>query len=200
MAGRIHVTTPRRSRTGSPGIRLHRVRRLHPDDVTSLRGHTGHHSGAHSRRLDRRAGNTWPRSDPARGGLPAPARPSAIDAAMARAHGRRRLARLDAALEIHRPATVVRSELEHRFLELCRRAQVPAPETNVTLRAGRELVRGRLPLAGAAGGGGARRCGGTRHLTGVREGSGARRRSGSCRLSLLALHLAPAHPPSGGRH
>ena len=53
---------------------------------------------------------------------------------MARAHGRRRLARLDAALEIHRPQTVVRSELEHRFLELCRRAGIPEPETNVTLR------------------------------------------------------------------
>jgi hypothetical protein len=60
----------------------------------------------------------------------------AMDAAMSGAHGRRRLAILAAALEIHRPATVVRSELEHRFLELCRHAGLPEPETNVTLHAG----------------------------------------------------------------
>jgi hypothetical protein len=51
---------------------------------------------------------------------------SAVDAAMARAHGRRRLANLVAALEIHRPAIVLRSELEHRFLALCRPAGSPS--------------------------------------------------------------------------
>lgn len=133
--GRIHVTTPRRSRTGSPGIRLHRVRRLHPDDVTSMRGipvttvartavDLTDMLGTHGLARVLREADYLRLLDLA-----------AIDAAMVRAHGRRRLASLHAALEIHRPATVVRSELEHRFLELCRRALVPAPETNVRLRA-----------------------------------------------------------------
>lgn len=133
--GRIHVTTPRRSRTGPPSLRLHRARRLHRHDVTSIRGIP----------VTTVARTAVDLTDLLR--VPSLARVlreadylrlldlPAMDAAMARAHGRRRLASLAAALEIHRPATVVRSELEHRFLDLCRRAGVPEPETNVRLRA-----------------------------------------------------------------
>ena len=35
----------------------------------------------------------------------------------------------------HRPGEIVRSELEHRFLELVRQAGLPSPETNVKLKA-----------------------------------------------------------------
>lgn len=132
--GDIHVTTPRRSRAGPQGVRLHRVRRLHPDDVTSIRSipvTTVARTAVDLTDLLETPGlaRVLREADYLRL-LDLPA----MDAAMARAHGRRRLAGLVAALEIHRPRTVVRSELEHRFLELCRSAGVPEPETNVTLR------------------------------------------------------------------
>ena len=60
----------------------------------------------------------------------------ALDAAIARASGRRRLSTLIAALEIHRPGQAVRSELEHAFLELCRTENIPAPDTNVPMIVG----------------------------------------------------------------
>ena len=59
----------------------------------------------------------------------------ALDAAVQRAHGRRRLRVLKEALAIHVPGQIVRDELEHRFLELIREAGLPAPETNVKLKA-----------------------------------------------------------------
>jgi predicted transcriptional regulator of viral defense system len=135
-SGRVHVTTPRRSRTGPAGIRLHRVRRLHHDDVTSIRCIPVTTVGRTAVDLSDVLGTR---------GLARVLREAdylrlldlnAVDAAMARAHGRRRLANLTAALEIHRPATVLRSELEHRFLALCRPARVPEPEMNVTIRVG----------------------------------------------------------------
>jgi len=107
------VTTPRRSRTGPAGIRLHRVRRLHHDDVTSIRCIPVTTVGRTAVDLSDVLGSR---------GLARVLREAdylrlldlnALDAAMARAHGRRRLANLAAALEIHRPATVMRSELEH---------------------------------------------------------------------------------------
>src|SRR3954468_6792761 len=36
-SGTVHITVPR-SRPGSPGLVVHRVRSLHPDDVTSIHG------------------------------------------------------------------------------------------------------------------------------------------------------------------
>jgi hypothetical protein len=56
-----------------------------------------------------------------------------VDAAIERANGRRRLSVLRAAIDSHRPATVVRSELEHRFLELVQDAGLPMPVQNATL-------------------------------------------------------------------
>jgi very-short-patch-repair endonuclease len=41
---------------------------------------------------------------------------------------------LKGAIAIHRPGQIVRDELEHRFLELIRRAGVREPETNVKVR------------------------------------------------------------------
>ena len=57
-----------------------------------------------------------------------------VDAALARASGKRGTGVLRAVLDAHRPGTVVRSELEHRFLELCRKAGLPEPECNVPLQ------------------------------------------------------------------
>jgi very-short-patch-repair endonuclease len=55
----------------------------------------------------------------------------ALNAAVHRAHGRKRLSLLKQALAHHTPGQIVRGELEHRFLELVREAVLPQPETNV---------------------------------------------------------------------
>jgi Protein of unknown function (DUF559) len=62
----------------------------------------------------------------------------AIDDVLARADGRRGAPRLRRAVEGHRE-TGARSELEHRFLELCEAAGLPRPETNVWLEEGLEV-------------------------------------------------------------
>ena len=55
----------------------------------------------------------------------------ALNAAVQRAHGRRRLRRAEGGARRHTPGQIVREELEHRFLELVREAGLPPPETNV---------------------------------------------------------------------
>jgi very-short-patch-repair endonuclease len=133
----VHVTTPHRPRRGPAGIRLHRTRSLHPDDVTEVRGIpvtsvarllvdlTDEMGVDDLARLLREAAYLRLLDLPA------------IDAAISRAHGRRRLSRVRAALDAHRPASILRSELESRFLELCRDGGLAEPETNVRVRAGR---------------------------------------------------------------
>jgi hypothetical protein len=136
----IDVTTPRRSRAGVSGIRLHRVRRLEAADVTvrdaipvttvarTLVDLTDVVGRERLARMMQQADYL--------GLLDLPA----LDAAIARASGRKRLSSLRAAVEIHRPGTVVRSELEHRFLLLCRDSGIPAPETNVRITVGGRRV------------------------------------------------------------
>jgi very-short-patch-repair endonuclease len=57
-----------------------------------------------------------------------------LNAAVERARGRRNTTALKRAMAIHRPGQVVRGELEHRFLELARSADIRAPETNVPVK------------------------------------------------------------------
>lgn len=126
---RIHVIaqTDRRVR----GLRVHRVRRLHADDVTRRDGIPvtslartlidltdllpedrllrGLREAEYLRLLDH----------------------AALGAAVERAHGRRRLDALKRAMSNHAPGQIVRDELEHRFLELVRQAAIRPPETNV---------------------------------------------------------------------
>ena len=54
----------------------------------------------------------------------------AIDALISRSRGFRGVARLREALVIHRPSAFTRSDLERRFLELVRRADLPRPAMN----------------------------------------------------------------------
>lgn len=54
----------------------------------------------------------------------------AIDALISRSRGFRGVARLREALVIHRPSAFTRSDLERRFLELVRRADLPLPAMN----------------------------------------------------------------------
>lgn len=135
---RVDVTAPGRSRHGMPGIALHRVRRLHPDDrarrekvpVTSvprtlldlaevLRSRElarAFEEAERLRLLDLRA----------------------IDALVQRSRGRRGLRPLRHLLADLAPAPPVRSELERRFLELRHKHDLPAPAVNA-LVAGYEV-------------------------------------------------------------
>jgi very-short-patch-repair endonuclease len=62
----------------------------------------------------------------------------ALNAAVERAHGRRGLKPLKQAIARHRPGEIVRGELEHRFAELLRGANIREPHWNVARQ-----VRGR---------------------------------------------------------
>lgn len=134
----VHVITDRRSRQSLPGIRLHRARRLVAADGSEAKGIPvttvartlvdltdmfGH------KRLTRivREADYLGMLDLGQ-----------VDACLARSHGRRRLNILKAVVQAHRPGRILRSELEHRFLELCRQHGLPEPETNV-----RTTIRGR---------------------------------------------------------
>ncbi len=130
---RVHVTVGSSRRAA--GLWIHRARRLHPDDVTvrdgipvttvartlvdltdvlgSDRVLRAIREAEFLRLLDHQA----------------------LSAAVERAHGRKRLGVLREAVAAHRPGEIVRSELEHRFLELVREAGLPAPETNVKINA-----------------------------------------------------------------
>ena len=129
---RVHVTAP--SQRAVAGLWTHRARRLHAEDVTvhdlipvttvartlvDLTDLLGRdrllraiREAEYLRLLD----------------------PIALDAAVQRARGRRRLEALKQALAGHRPGQIVRGELEHRFHELVDAAGLPAPEANVKVR------------------------------------------------------------------
>ena len=131
---RVHVTAQTRSGQSVPGIRAHHVRRLVPDDVTT-KGRIPVTTVARTlvdltdvlgrdrvRRAIREAEFLrLPELD-------------VLNAAVQRAHGRRRLGVLEQALAEHTPGQIVREELEHRFLELVRAAGLPRPETNVKVQ------------------------------------------------------------------
>lgn len=57
----------------------------------------------------------------------------ALNAAVERAHGRRRLGALKRAIAQHRPDQMIRGELEHRFAELRRGGGLGEAETNVAM-------------------------------------------------------------------
>jgi very-short-patch-repair endonuclease len=132
---RLEVTTTDRGRRGPPGVELHRVRRLSRLDLTRHRGipitsvartlvdlaelldadelAKAVHEAEVLRLLD----------------------VTSVEAAMARANGRRGIAMLRAALADPAPA-LTRSELERQFILLCRRTRLPIPKVNVSLTVG----------------------------------------------------------------
>jgi very-short-patch-repair endonuclease len=133
-ADALDITVPARSgRRRQPGIRLHCVRRLDPDDVTLNNGipittparTLIDLSAVVSDRLVERALE----QAQIRRLLP----PGALEAALERSHGRKtRVLRALVATE-RRVSTVTRSELEERFLALVRHAGLPDPEVNVRI-------------------------------------------------------------------
>lgn len=129
---RIHVVA--RSDRRVPGLRVHRARRLDPDDTTERDGIPvtsvartlvdltdilaedrilrAMREAEFKRLLDH----------------------DSLDAAVQRARGRRNTSALKGALARHRPGQIVRDELEHRFLQLTDAVGVRRPETNVKVR------------------------------------------------------------------
>lgn len=129
---RVDVTTARAAKRCRPGIEAHRSLRLMADDVTALRGIP---TTTVPRTLldladvvDRRAlARAVERADALRlfDG-------AAMRAVLDRACGRRGAADLLRVLDSYDPASeFTRSELEHRFLALCRAAGIPDPKVNL---------------------------------------------------------------------
>jgi very-short-patch-repair endonuclease len=127
---RVHVTTTSRSRQSVPGVQVHRARRLDPQDVTVK-------DGIPLTSVARTLVDLTDVLGPDR--ILRAMREAdylrlldldALNAAVQRAHGRRRTGALKQAIATHTPGQIVRDELEHRFLELVRQAGLAAPETN----------------------------------------------------------------------
>lgn len=127
----VDVTVPGRTRRGRPGVALHLVRNLHPDDGTAR---------------DRIPVTTVARTLLDLGEALSPTQLQrafeeadrlelidmrAIEQLLERSRGRRGLKPLAALLATHRgPAPPIRSELERLFLDLCHRADLPPPTVN----------------------------------------------------------------------
>jgi hypothetical protein len=120
----VDVTSPRRGRKGTEGIRLHRTRRLEPADVvvvrsvpvTSVERTLLDLADVVALRVLRRAARQ------------AEVLHLPVGSPREMAHGRRGAPSLGA-LSFHRAEiSMTRSELESRFLRLCRRFNVPLPE------------------------------------------------------------------------
>ncbi|HTX32426.1 MAG TPA: type IV toxin-antitoxin system AbiEi family antitoxin domain-containing protein [Solirubrobacteraceae bacterium] len=133
-SGRIDVTVPGRTRRGQRGIRVHNVRRLHPDDRDVVDGIPV--TSVHRALLDYAE---IARHQQLRLGIEAAERREIFDlrqleALYARARGRRGVKALKAVVaELRGPAPWTQSELERRFLALLREHGFPEPATNVLI-------------------------------------------------------------------
>jgi very-short-patch-repair endonuclease len=130
--GSINVTTTARGRHGHPGITLHRVRHLHPDDCARRNGFPV--TSVARTLLDLAATLNRTRLERI---LERAERLElldviALDALLARRSGRRGCPALRAVLAAYLPsAAETRSGIERRFLALCRDAKLPRPKVNV---------------------------------------------------------------------
>lgn len=124
------VIAPRGSRVKRSGIAVHRPRQLHPDDRA---GRCGIPVTTVARTLLDLAEVLRPRQleraiDQAE--LLQLFDLRAIERLKERSHGHRGLAALNRLVADYRGPTPTRSELERQFLDLCRKARLPAPATN----------------------------------------------------------------------
>jgi very-short-patch-repair endonuclease len=129
----VHVTAPGRSRHNRPGIHVHSVRHLHPDDRTAVDGIPV--TSVHRTLLDyaetarpqelRWAFEAYDRLDLLD--------MRELDVAIARNPGRRGSRPLKALTSVYRGAPETRSGNERRFLALIRDAGLPEPSVNVVV-------------------------------------------------------------------
>jgi hypothetical protein len=129
-AHRIDVTVPSGTRGRRPGIRVHRTRRLDPEDRVTADGIPV--TAVARTLLD--IAEVVPPADLERAIEAAEGLRlfdlRAVDEVIARSNGRRGLGPLRRALTDYRPIQMTRSELERRFLVLCRAVGLPPPATN----------------------------------------------------------------------
>jgi hypothetical protein len=130
---RVHVTVG--SHRKVEGLILHRTRRLDPDEVTRKDGIPVTTVARTFVDLTEQLSEDRLLRALREAEFQRLLDPDALNAAVERAHGRRRLTPLKGALARHRPGEVIRSELEHRFVELVRGAGVSDPELNVPVNA-----------------------------------------------------------------
>lgn len=133
-AGRIHVTAPVRGRCGPPGVGLHCVRALHPDDRAQC-------DGIPLTSVARTLLDLAELLEP--GQLERAVEQAerlrifdlrAVDRLRARSRGRHGLKPLAAVLSRQAaPPPDTWSELEQRFFELCREGGLPLPALNVVV-------------------------------------------------------------------
>lgn len=127
----IDVTVPERGREARGGIRLHRVRSMHPDDVTV---HEGIPVTSISRTLldFAEVAAAWELEraieEAERRGL---FDLNAVNQLCDRSPGRRGVPRLRGLLVEQFEAPATRSDLERDFLDVCRQAGLPRPAINV---------------------------------------------------------------------
>jgi hypothetical protein len=125
----VDVTTSARGRKGCEGTRLHRTRRLDVSDVEVVRGIRV--TSVERTLMD--LADVVPLRVLRRAARQAEVLQLPVGAPREKAHGRRGAPSLDALSLDRVGAVVVRSELEARFLRLCRRFGIPAPEVNVCI-------------------------------------------------------------------
>lgn len=131
---RIDVTAPGRRGRAPVGIAAHRHGSLRANDRTSIRGIP---CTSLARTLLDFAAVATPdelRKAIAQAEILRVFDLAAVREALRRSRRRRGVARLRRALAMHDPRSErLQSELEHRFLALCTRARLPAPEVNVPM-------------------------------------------------------------------
>jgi hypothetical protein len=130
---RVHVTVASSRRAA--GLWVHRARRLHLDDVTVKKGIPVTTVARTLVDLTDVLGSDRVLRAIREAEFLRLLDHQALNAAVKRAHGRKRLTVLKEAIQAHTPGQIVREELEHRFLELVRAAGLPPPETNVKITA-----------------------------------------------------------------
>jgi very-short-patch-repair endonuclease len=125
----VDVTTSARGRKGSEGIRLHRTRRLDVSDVVVVRGIRV--TSVERTLMD--LADVVSLSVLRRAARQAEVLQLPVGAPREKAHGRRGAPSLGALSLQRADLMFTRSDLESRFLRLCRRFGIPRPEVNVVI-------------------------------------------------------------------
>jgi very-short-patch-repair endonuclease len=125
----VDVTTSARCRKGTEGIRLHRTRRLDISDVVVARGIRV--TSVERTLMD--LADVVPLPLLRRAARQAEVLQLPVGAPREKAHGRRGAPSLNALSLERADLTFTRSDLESRFLRLCRRFGIPVPKVNVVI-------------------------------------------------------------------
>ena len=132
---RIHVTV--KWQRSVQGLILHRTRRIDPDEVTAKKGIPVTTVARTLVDLSEILGEDRLLRAMREAEFKRLLDLDALNAAVERAHGRRGITVLRRATALHSPGAIVRGELEHRFAELLRGANLELSQTNVPIATSR---------------------------------------------------------------